>query len=94
MRVKTFEFLVSNWAYLEDISDSKYQDNTYKLNRVINHKKQIKYASDIENTINDYLNNNNVELVDMKIDTIDINYHNNAGANTIKMIYTLIVKEK
>lgn len=93
MKIKTFEFLVSNWAYLEDINDRDYKESEYKLNRMLNYKKQIKSASDIETTINDYLENNSVELVDMKVNVVDIEYHNNGRSNTIKMVYTLIVKE-
>lgn len=93
MKIKTFEFIVSNWTYLEDINDREYKDNEYKKQRVLMKKAEIQKAHDIERVINNYLNENNVELVDMKVNNIDINYHNNGGANTIKMIYTLIVKE-
>lgn len=83
-KIKTFRFTVSNAASMnlkQDQNDSNFQ----KL------AKEITSQETIDNTINDFLADK--LLVDVKINTIDVNYHNNARGNKIDVIYTVIYRE-
>ena len=72
---KTFRFNGSKNDY-----DRSSQKNTkiYTSESVIDH------------TINQFLKDNEYILIDIKITTIDTNYHNNGGYNDIDLLYTII----
>lgn len=80
-KVKIFNFEVSNCAYGAGEDDSKerwYRINTPKL---------VSY-DEVERTINDFLKDKN--YIDMKVTTVDADYHNNSLANKIILVYTII----
>ena len=81
-KIKVFKFLVSNYGYL---ASEQFNKNTgYKVMDVCSQE-------DIEYTINDFLDCNG-ELIDLKINTNEINKHNNGGSNKVELIYTIIYK--
>lgn len=84
IKIKVFRFEVSN-ASSSCFEDDKYQ-RWYKQD-------QIKLASReyIENCINEFLKDK--EFIDLKVSTIDVEYHNNGRGNTIHLLYTLLYKE-
>lgn len=85
-QVKIFDFIVSNAA----ASPCEGDRDTYWYNKK---KLELKSSKQIENTINEFLIDNNYTLVDLKVNNVDVMYHNNARGNTIKLVYTLIYEE-
>ena len=85
-QVKIFDFIVSNAASSpcsEDVGTNWY----------IKNKAELSSSKNIEDTINGFLIDNNCTLIDLKVNNVDVYYHNNARGNTIKLVYTLIYKE-
>lgn len=84
VKIKVFRFEVSNCtsaAFDDDYRSSWYKQNINKLSS----------EEDIENEINSFCDTHNI--INIKTDTIDVNYHNNARGNTIHLIYTIIYQE-
>lgn len=46
----------------------------------------------IEEEINDFLDLATPEVIDIKINVVEVHTHNNGGDNTNKIIYTIIYK--
>ena len=83
-KVKIFRFEVSNGSsnpLKDDESSSWY----------INGQAKLVSEQEIEETINNFIYD--IEVIDIKVNNIDINYHNNARGNTIHLIYTIIYKD-
>lgn len=85
-KIKVFEFEVSNAAASPCSGD--YKENWF--NKEID---KLSSPYEIEHTINDFLETNNYTLVDLKVNNVDVHYHNNARGNTINLVYTIIYKE-
>ena len=84
MKIKVFKFEVSNAsssALKDDLGSSWFR----------NKQAQLKSPSEIENIINDFCRDKYV--VDVKVNNVDVSYHNNARGNTIELWYTIIYKE-
>lgn len=86
VKTKIFKFEVSNSSSYAFGTDDKNQE------WFIAAQKRLINEETIEKTINDFLDGK--VYVDMKVNTIDVNYHNNAGGNTIHMIYTILYSEE
>lgn len=80
MKIKLFRFEVSNASSLALESD------WYK-----NDKEKIVSEGMIENIVNDFIYDKNV--IDIKVNNADVNYHNNARGNTIHLLYTIMYEE-
>ena len=85
-KIKIYEFEVSNATMCPCSEDY----NKTWFNRELD---KLSSTYDIEHTINDFLETNNYILVDLKVNNVDVLYHNNARGNTIKLVYTIIYKE-
>ena len=48
-------------------------------------------ADNIDDTINDFCKDKDV--IDVKVNTIEHNWHNNGGSNGIDIIYTIIYRD-
>lgn len=83
MQIKVFKFQVSNAAYGQSGSCESY--TWYK-----NLKGQEVSPEQIETTINTFCQGK--EIVDIKINNVDTNYHNNGYSNTIELWYTIMYK--
>ena len=84
VKTKIFRFEVANAAsrpFEKDKKELWYQNNI----------KKIKTEQQIETEINVFLKDKT--FVDMKVSTVDIQYHNNGRANTIHLIYTILYTE-
>ena len=86
-KIKVYEFEVSN-------ASSSPCSEDYKEIWFGKELDKLSSTYEIEHTINDFLETNNYILVDLKVNNVDINYHNNARGNTIKLVYTIIYKER
>lgn len=84
LKVKVFRFRVSN-AASSPLKDDEY-DKWF-----IQSKKELVSEKSIEQTINKFIEDKDV--VDIKINNIDVRYHNNARGNTIDLVYTIMYKE-
>ena len=84
MKIKVFKFEVSNSARIPVGDDSKTA--WYKSKRF-----DLAIPEEIEDEINDFCCDK--EIIDIKINTVDVHYHNNARANTIELWYTIMYKE-
>ena len=84
LKVKVFRFRVSNAA------SSPLKDDEYEK-WFIQSKKELVSENYIEKTINKFIEDKDV--VDIKINNVDVNYHNNARGNTIDLVYTIMYKE-
>ena len=80
-KVKVFNFEVSNCAYGADKDD--FKERWYKINT----PKLVSY-DEVEETINNFLKDKN--YIDMKVTTVDADYHNNGLANKVILVYTII----
>ena len=80
MKIKLFRFEVSNASSLALESD------WYK-----NDKEKIVSEEMIEYIVNDFIYDKNV--IDIKVNNVDVNYHNNARGNTIHLLYTIMYEE-
>lgn len=49
-------------------------------------------TKDIDTIINNFISKYVEELIDIKITTVESNYHNNGGYNNVDLIYTIIYK--
>ena len=75
IQIKTFRFIGSKTKYLgSGLSHENIKDD----------------EKVIDKTINDFIKKNVKRLEDIKITTVDCNYHNNGGYNTVDLIYTII----
>lgn len=83
MKIKVFKFEVSNSSCIA-FSDDKEKE-WY-------HKKQakLKSPSDIEDEINGFCEGK--DIVDIKVQNVDMDYHNNGRSNTIELWYTIMYK--
>lgn len=77
MKIKTFRFIGCK--------------NSYTRGKDINEKVYDK-ENKIDHEINQFLKDNEYELIDIKITTIETNYHNNCGYNSVDLLYTVIYK--
>ena len=77
MKIKTFRFIGCKNNYIREKSTSE---------KVYDKENKIDYE------INQFLKDNGYELVDIKITTIETNYHNNCGYNGVDLLYTIIYK--
>ena len=84
MKIKVFKFQVSNAAYEQSGSCEEY--GWYKK------LKDTEATTEcVERTINEFCSDK--EVVDIKINNVDINYHNNGYSNKIELWYTIMYKE-
>lgn len=81
-RVKVFKFRISNAA--SSICKGDENERWYK-----ERKSELATQSEIENIVNSFLETINV-LVDIKVNMVEVAYHNNARGNTVDMVYTII----
>ena len=84
-KVKVFNFEVSNCAYGASKENSK--EYWYK----VDNPKLVSY-DEIERILTDFLKDKN--YIDMKVTTVDANYHNNALANTIILVYSIVYTDQ
>lgn len=84
-KIKVFNFEVSNCAHGAD--KEREHEVWYKTNK----PKLVSYE-DIETILNNFLKGK--VLVDVKVNTVDVKYHNNALSNTIILVYTVIYLEE
>lgn len=89
MKVKLFRFEVSNASskLLESDSEKIWGNRWVK-----EEQEKIVTEEMIEDIINDFIYDKNV--FDIKINNVDVKYHNNARGNTIHLLYTIIYEEK
>jgi hypothetical protein len=79
--VKIFKFEVSN-ASSSPLSDDEGKDWFKKA------QGKLVTAEYIEETINSFIKDKSVQ--DIKVNNVDEKYHNNARANTVFLVYTII----
>ena len=53
-------------------------------------EKELKSPEDIEATVNNFLNSWGKKIIDIKVNTVDVQYHNNARGNTVDLVYTIM----
>lgn len=83
MKVAVFKFEVCNHSSHPCDGDEKYSWHRAGLNRLTN-------PEDIEYEINHFCEDK--EIIDIKVNTVDAHYHNNARGNTIELWYTIMYK--
>jgi hypothetical protein len=83
MKIKVFKFQVSNAAYGQSGSCESYR--WYQ-----NLKDKTVSTEYVERIINEFCSDK--EVVDIKINNVDTNYHNNGYSNTIELWYTIMYK--
>ena len=83
-KVKIMRFCVCNCTTVcctGDENTSWYKDSVNEVSSI----------TEIENIVNDFIGDKVV--IDIKVNTIDVLYHNNARSNTVDLIYTIVYKE-
>ena len=83
MKIAVFKFEVSNSARCPLKGDETYSWYAESRNRLAD-------ANEIEHFINLFCEDKDV--VDIKVNTVDAQYHNNARGNTIELWYTVMYK--
>lgn len=84
MKVKVFRFTVSNAASAPMTGDETkdwYQKR----------KKELVTEKSIEKALNKFMET--VKVVEVKVNTVDVDYHNNGRGNTVDMVYTILYEE-
>lgn len=92
LKIKTFQFRIScasgNWRamFLEanEKPDDAFKDYTGNY--------RIKTEADIDKEINDWVTKSKAEVVDIKTTTYTVYRHNNAWADTVIAIYTVLYR--
>lgn len=84
--IKVFKFQVSNWASSPSESDKG-------TGRYFNARSRIMSENNIETIINNWIQENNVDVIDIKVNNVDIEYHNNGRGNFVELWYTIIYKK-
>lgn len=85
MKIRVFKFEVSNasrCALSSDVGDSWYRE----------YRNRLYSPQEIEEEINEFCSN--VDVVDVKVNEVDCDYHNNGRGNTIELWYTIVYKEQ
>lgn len=82
MKVKVFRFRVSNVA--SSPCDDDYRKAWFKERLA-----ELKSEKDIERIINEFLYKEAKKVLDIKVNTVDVGYHNNARGNTVDLVYTI-----
>ena len=87
MYIKTFRFTISNAA---SVAFSEDKEKDWYAKRVA----ELVTPEKIDKEINKFLNKSipDREVVDVKITSVDVHYHNNGRSNTIDLIYTIMYK--
>lgn len=83
-KIKIFGFEVSNSAshpLSKDENESWFAPQQKKLCK----------ENDMERIINAFSEDKNV--IDISVNTVDVNYHNNGRGNTIRLVYTIVYEE-
>lgn len=83
MKVKIFRFRVSNAASSPRPDD--YRESWFKKRLA-----ELESEKDIECIINEFLYKEVKKVLDIKVNTVDVGYHNNARGNTIDLVYTIL----
>ena len=84
MKIKVFKFEVANTSSSPCSDDCKHQWFKEQQNALF-------APEEVEDVINDFCYDK--EVIDIKINNVDIHYHNNARGNTIELWYTIMYKE-
>ena len=87
MKIKTFQFLLSN-----HLGNDIYHDSDVDLAKMVKVNKNNPYSTekDIDKKINRWIAKNNVVPVDIKVTTYAILHHNNGGKDAVCAIYTIM----
>ena len=85
MKIKTFQFLHSNFCGNDLHTNGCFKDNKYKANQ------NTPYSTEkqIDRKLNRWIEKNNPIIHDIKITTDTIDRHNNGGDDTVAAIYTI-----
>ena len=84
MKVKSFRFRVSNWTLNPSPKDK--EDSHFVVAA-----DEVKCCEEIDYVLNRFMQS--VKVIDVKVSTIDVNYHNNGRGNKVDMMYTVLYEE-
>ena len=84
VKVKIFNFEVSNPSFKADEKDSK-EEWCRKL------RKDLVEYNTIEKILNDFLLEKT--LIKLTANTVDVKFHNNGRANYVQLVYTIVYSE-
>lgn len=84
MQIKVFKYEVSNSSRSPLSEDERTKWYRAALDNLVT-------PEEIEYEINEFCCDK--EIVDIKVSTVDVKYHNNASGNTIELWYTIMYKE-
>lgn len=93
MKIKVFRFEVNN-ASSECFEEDKYKKDAHgKLTSeptlwYFTQQQKLFTEDKIEEIINDFIKDKKV--IDIKVNDIEVKYHNNARGNTIHLVYTIM----
>ena len=82
-KVKIMRFCVCNCTTVCNAGD---ENTTWFKNK----QDEVSSVTEIEKIVNEFIRDKNV--IDIKVNTVDVHYHNNARSNTIDLIYTIVYK--
>lgn len=83
MKIKVFKFEVTNFTTTYNAEDRR-KANQYQIDAM----NRIYEPEEIEDIINDAIKGLNV--VDIKVNVLHTDYHNNGRSNTMHMVYTIM----
>lgn len=84
MKVKVLKFQVSNASSHLLTGDEKERWAHYESDA-------LETPSKIDKVLNDFCCDKNI--IDIKVNTVDVHYHNNARGNTIELWYTILYED-
>lgn len=85
--IKVFKFQVSNWA-------SSPSDSDRGTTRYRSALENVFTPQEVESRVNNWIDcNPTYQVKDIRVNTVDVEYHNNGRGNTIELWYTIIYEE-
>lgn len=95
MKIKTFQFRMSNYQgnftsphFLNELPIKNFDEYCHK-----SFDGKVDTEQQIDDTINGWVKDSNADVVDIRINHYTIHRHNNAGADSIIAVYTILYKD-
>ena len=86
MKIKTFQFCLSNFCGNDLHNNSRDWEQKAKANKTTPYSTE----KQIEKKINSWLKKNNAIFKDIKVTTYTVDHHNNGYDDTVIAIYTIV----
>lgn len=88
IRIKTFQFLLSNSA-----GNELHRDNDAEFRSKINARHPLMTEREIDKKINQWILKNEAVVKDIRVTTYTVDRHNNGRHDTVIALYTVVYED-